>query len=82
MNEISFQVDEAVNLLKKAVHSVSSPNILIVGWDPSDGSSFNSPLFENRSLVNGQPTAYLCIEFECSLPTSDPLVLLEQMESL
>mgnify|MGYP001177053946 FL=1 len=74
--------DKAVNLLKKAVHSVSSPNILIVGWDPSDGSNFNSPLFENRSLVNGQPTAYLCIEFECSLPTSDPLVLLEQMESL
>ena len=73
--------DETLSL-KQAVHSLFSPNTLLVGWNPSEATFFKSPLFANRSLVNDQPTAFLCLEFQCQLPTSDPMVLLKQLQNV
>ena len=33
-------------------------------------------LFEGRGAVNGQPTAYLCRDFTCRLPVTDPAQLM------
>jgi hypothetical protein len=33
-------------------------------------------LFEGRSSRDGLPTAYLCRDFVCKLPTTDPVALL------
>jgi uncharacterized protein YyaL (SSP411 family) len=37
------------------------------------------PLFNGRGLLDGQPTAYLCENFTCQLPATDPAVLREQL---
>lgn len=39
------------------------------------------PLLANRSLVNGQPTAYLCEGRSCQHPTTEVSVLAEQLKT-
>ena len=45
---------------------------------PEPGSSA-VPLLEGRALIDGRPTAYLCRDFACRLPVTDPAALLAQL---
>jgi uncharacterized protein YyaL (SSP411 family) len=40
------------------------------------------PLFAGRSQIDGKATAYVCINYACQLPTTDPAAMLEQVRSL
>jgi uncharacterized protein YyaL (SSP411 family) len=40
------------------------------------------PLFAGREQVNGKATAYVCINYACQLPTTDPVMMLEQVQTL
>jgi uncharacterized protein YyaL (SSP411 family) len=40
------------------------------------------PLLENRPLKDGLSTAYVCHNFICDQPTTDPVVLMNQLEHL
>jgi uncharacterized protein YyaL (SSP411 family) len=33
------------------------------------------PLFDDRDLVDGRPTAYVCRDFVCQVPVTDPAAL-------
>ncbi len=37
------------------------------------------PVLENRSLVNGKPAAYVCENYTCQLPVTDPDDLIEKL---
>ena len=37
------------------------------------------PLLGGRALIDGRPTAYLCRDFACRLPVTDPAALLAQL---
>ena len=39
------------------------------------------PLLQGRPLLDDQPTAYVCQNFTCQQPTSDPEVLLKELEN-
>ena len=39
------------------------------------------PVFEGRDEVDGKPTAYVCRNRACQLPTSDPRVLAGQLDA-
>jgi len=55
------------------------PNlVLAIAADP--GASI-VPLLVGRVLVDGRPTAYLCREFACRLPVTDPSALSEQLSA-
>jgi uncharacterized protein YyaL (SSP411 family) len=55
------------------------PNLAIaVAVDP--GAS-KVPLLEGRTLIGGQPTAYLCRGFTCRLPVTDPAALRDQLSA-
>ena len=41
---------------------------------PGDGAAA-VPLLEGRTLVDGSPTVYVCREFTCRTPLTDPLLL-------
>jgi hypothetical protein len=39
-------------------------------------------LLQERPLLDGKPTAYVCEHFLCQAPTTDPQELLSQLKSL
>src|SRR5690606_15607510 len=40
------------------------------------------PLFAGRGQIDDQATAFVCINYACQLPTTDPSVMLEQIQSV
>jgi uncharacterized protein YyaL (SSP411 family) len=51
--------------------------VVTVAADP-DGSAV--PLLAGRTTIDGRPTAYLCREFACRLPVTDPAALAAEFE--
>ena len=58
-----------------------TPNLLLVGATEGKGSDV-SPLLQDRPLLDGKPTAYVCERYVCQAPTADPQELLAQIKSL
>ncbi len=50
----------------------TSPGAAIVAGDPGDQASTAVPLLRDRPLVEGRPAAYVCRQFVCAAPTTDP----------
>jgi uncharacterized protein len=50
----------------------TSPGAVVVTGDPRDAASHAVPLLQNRPLVGGRPAAYVCRQFVCAAPTTDP----------
>ncbi len=65
------------------------PNKVLMGYDPSSLESTGPaglnlggyPLLEGRGMVNGQPTAYVCQNYVCQLPVTEPGPLLAQLKA-
>ena len=65
------------------------PNKVLMGYDPSSSESTGQeslslsgyPLLEGRGMVNGQPTAYVCQNYVCQLPVTEPGPLLAQLKA-
>ncbi|MCP4543437.1 MAG: thioredoxin domain-containing protein [Chloroflexi bacterium] len=52
----------------------------IVAFGEPDADPTVIPLLEGRGQVNGRAAAYVCVDFVCMLPTTDPETLLELIE--
>jgi len=39
-------------------------------------------LLEDRTMLDGRPTAYVCRDFACRLPVMDPDALTEQLREV
>ncbi len=52
----------------------------VVALAPQDGQS-SIPLLENRTQLNDKATAYVCQNFTCKLPVTEPTALAEQLET-
>jgi uncharacterized protein YyaL (SSP411 family) len=69
--------DEATSALIAVAAAGFRPNlVLAVSPDPSASAV---PLLEGRELVDGHPTAYVCRDFACRLPVTDPVALRAQL---
>jgi uncharacterized protein YyaL (SSP411 family) len=53
----------------------TSPGAVVVAGDPGDAASHAVPLLQDRPLVGGRPAAYVCRQFVCAAPTTDPAQL-------
>jgi uncharacterized protein YyaL (SSP411 family) len=68
--------------LEQVVHRAFVPNrVLLV---TSEGAALGGlapqvPLLEGKVAQGGRPTAYVCREQRCELPTTDPVVLARQL---
>ena len=72
--------DAATKALLEAVHSRYIPNKVVAGMASEDDPIADElALLEGRGLVNGLPTAYVCQNYACQLPVTDPAALLEQL---
>ena len=83
------QVNDATTALLDTVRRQFLPNKVLMGYDPSslegagqEGVSLGGyPLLEGRGMVNDQPTAYVCQNYVCQLPVTEPGLLLEQLKA-
>ena len=59
------------------------PNRVLVGSAGSGPAETRSgvPLLEDRDRVDGKPTAYVCENYACSLPVTEPAELAAQLSS-
>jgi uncharacterized protein YyaL (SSP411 family) len=60
--------------LVRAVHSTWMPDA-VLAWGEADGIE----LLSARPLVDGSPAAYVCENFACRLPVTDPLEVTAQL---
>ena len=75
--------DPATQALVDVVHSRYLPNRVLAGLDPSvpvEGSS-SIPLLQDRGMVDGRPAAYVCQNYICQLPVTEPEALAGQLEA-
>ena len=59
----------------------ASPGAAVVAGDPADPASSSVPLLAGRPLVDGRPAAYVCREFVCERPVTDPAGLRDALAS-
>ena len=75
--------DPATQALLTVVHGRYLPNKVVAGADPSqaaDGSRL-TPLLQDRGMMDGRPTAYVCQNYVCQLPVTEPEALARQLET-
>ena len=46
-----------------------------------DGSASTSPLLRGKTLVNGTPAVYICRNYACDLPITDPGALVARLRA-
>jgi uncharacterized protein YyaL (SSP411 family) len=66
--------------LVQEVFTTYLPRRVVAGW-PEAGTAAPIALLAGRELVGGQPAAYLCRDFACDLPVTDPAALRTVLES-
>jgi uncharacterized protein len=69
VTEVALVGDE-LRPLERAVRGSFRPHLVIAGGEP-DGV----PLLEGREAVEGRPTAYVCEQFRCRAPVTEPAEL-------
>ena len=58
------------------------PNRVVAGMVAGDASAAAGlPLLEGRTLVDGKATAYVCRNYACELPVTDPAALARQLQA-
>ena len=73
-------LDDAGTLaLASEVYRHYLPNRVLVGRNDGGGALDGVPLLEGREKVNGRPTAYVCENYVCQLPVTEPDALARQL---
>jgi len=70
-----------VRLLIEEIYTRYIPNKVVVASDPSDKeSSAEIKLLEGRTSVDGKATAYVCRNYTCLAPVTEPSELATQLK--
>jgi uncharacterized protein YyaL (SSP411 family) len=72
--------DEATRALLGVATSGFRPH-QVVAYGPAGVTAAAVPLLEDRDLVDGQPAAYVCRDFACQAPVTEPEALLAQLQA-
>ena len=87
---VGARTDPATQSLLDVVYGRYLPNKVVAGSDPSVAlktgpdlhgeDSQGIPLLEGRGMVGGRPTAYVCQNYACQLPVTEPEALASQLD--
>ena len=69
--------DPGTETLVDQVYKEFIPNRVFIG--ASEGVGSDLPLLEERQMIDGRPTAYVCENYICQLPVTDPADLANQL---
>jgi uncharacterized protein len=68
--------------LLEAVYAGYLPNKVVAGRDPDDDEAGGLiPLLAQRPAREGKATAYVCVQYACQTPTTDPEELARQLST-
>ena len=70
---------QATGELVREVYRNYLPNRMFVGVGEDRDSGSDLPLLHERRQVDGRPTAYVCENYVCQLPVSEPAELAKQL---
>ena len=74
--------EEATRALLDCIYKSYLPNKVLAGYNPLDADSYpDIPLLEDKDMRNGSPTAFVCHNYVCQLPVTEPEALAKQLES-
>ena len=65
--------------LLNQVYKTYIPNKILIGLNKEKNSISNLAFTKYKQAIANQPTAYLCQNYECDLPTNDPEILSKQL---
>ena len=71
--------DPATDALIAVAATGFRPGLVVAVAAATEPGSTAVPLLGGRALIDGRPTAYLCRDFACRLPVTDPAALLAQL---
>ena len=69
--------DEMLKRLATAYHT----NAIIISADEPTAAASPWPVFQSRPAIDNKPTAYVCQNYTCQLPTTNPDTMLSQLLS-
>ena len=67
--------DEMLRRLATTYHT----NTIIISAPESDAATSPWPVFQSRPAIDNKPTAYVCQNYTCQLPTTNPSAMLSQL---
>jgi uncharacterized protein len=77
--------DPLTQQLLHVVYGTFAPNKVVALLDPAWPNAHeivqHVPLLAGKKMVEGQPAAYVCRNYTCQTPTTDPEVLAQQLRS-
>ena len=65
--------DDRTGQLHRTALMATAPGAAVAVGDPASVPAV--PLLQDRPLVSGGPAAYVCRQFTCDAPTTDPAAL-------
>ena len=65
--------------LVNAIHGRCLPNKLLIVMSPEDSLPEGHPAY-GKTMVNGQPAAYVCQRGTCSAPITNPVTLSQALQ--
>ncbi len=82
--EIALIGDPAVAQTRALLHAVYAPYLpnKIVALAVSPEAAPALPLLADRPMLDGKPTAYVCENFACKAPVTDPEALADQLQAI
>jgi uncharacterized protein YyaL (SSP411 family) len=72
-------VAEDTIALLKVVRQPYRPNQVVALHRPGEKDDQTIPLLQGRGMIDGKAAAYVCRNFVCLLPTTDPVLLQERL---
>ena len=69
----------ATQALAAEIHRHCLPNRILLGADADVPGDSALPLLAAKTLLDGNPAAYVCENYACQLPTADPATLARQL---
>ncbi len=65
-----------------ALASQYRPGAVVATRSEGDVAGSEWPVFHGRSTLDGAPTAYVCSNYACDLPTTEPEAMVEQISAI
>jgi uncharacterized protein YyaL (SSP411 family) len=67
--------------LLRTICTIWLPNKVVAAYDPNDPAPVSElKLFENRQMIDNQPTVYVCEHYTCQAPVTDATSLRAQLQ--
>ncbi len=67
--------DPATKPLMRVINDRYSPNSVLAGRNPDEPAQLDLPLLRNRGMIDHKPTVYVCEDYVCHTPITDPETL-------